>query len=141
MATTTNKVRTAIRSRLDSLRVEDGKQSNIRAVLNPAEAREKGKRPLEGLYAVLWTEPAKVLESRPGSVLWQQPFAIDIPVKWGDDAEAFMDVVRAEIAAALLEKIEGVRSQELSEFITQYPQGGNSGVISVVITTEYVENI
>ena len=141
MATTTNQVREQIRSRLESLRAENGYQADIRVVLNPADARDKKQHPTTGLYGVLWTEPAKALESKPGAILWDQPFAIDIPVTWEAGAEVRMDAIRAELAGALLQRLQGVRKQELSEFVTQYPQGGNSGVVSVVIATQYVENV
>jgi hypothetical protein len=142
MATKTNDVRLAIQSRLASLRVENNKASNIQAVLNPIEARQKSNIPTTGRYAVLWTLDGQSQNGNASAVLWKQDWAVDIPVEWEVDTEQLLDQIKVELASALLPKIDGVKEQSLGSLQISYPAGGSGrAVVSIEFTTVYVETL
>lgn len=141
MTTKTHQVRLAIRSRLASLRVENGKTTNVQAVLNPVGARDESKIPAEGCYAVMWTLDAEAIDFRLSAIHWRQSWAIDIPLDWQDDDEQQLDQIKLELASVLLPKIPGVKKQTLSSLKTSYPANGSGrSLISVEIVTEYIES-
>lgn len=142
MATKTNDVRLAIKSRLASLRPENNKASNIKTVLNPIEARQKSNIPAVGRYAVLWTLDGESTNGNANAVMWKQDWAVDIPVDWETETEQLLDQIKVELASALLPKIEGVKEQSLGSLQISYPAGGSGrAVVSIEFTTVYVETL
>lgn len=142
MTTKTHEVRLAIQSRLASLRPENSKVSNIQAVLNPIEARQKSNIPTVGRYAVLWTLDGESTNGNANAVMWKQQWAVDIPIDWEAETEQLLDQIKVELASALLPKIEGVKEQSLGSLQISYPAGGSGrAVVSIEFTTVYVETI
>lgn len=142
MTTKTNDVRLAIKSRLESLRSENNKASNIQAVLNPIEARQKSNIPTVGRYAVLWTLDGQSQNGNANAVMWKQDWAVDIPVDWEVETEQLLDQIKVELASALLPKIDGVKEQSLGSLQISYPAGGGGrAVVSIEFTTVYVETL
>lgn len=142
MTTKTNQVRLEIKSRLAALGVENNKVTNIQAVLNPVEVRDKKNLPVSGRVAVLWTGNSRALSSQGNSVKWHQEWAVDLFVEWDGSDESILDQIKVELGAALLPKITGVKEQALEALEISYPANGSGGAaISVEMSTVYVETL
>lgn len=145
MTTKTNAVREQIKARLGSITPENGYQSHIGGVLNPVDIRDKTKHAAAGLTVALWTLDGAATSVSAGAVIWRQPFAIDVAVPWqGEQTEAALDVLKLELASALLHRWEPAtaRSVELSALNTAYPEAANAfAIVSCEITITVAETL
>ncbi len=142
--TKTTELRTELVRRLELLRSESGYTSNIRAVLNPVDVRDKSNHPAQGNYCVLWTEPGELEDERAGRIKWRQVFALDMPVPWSATAEDDLDQIRLELASALAGSLRShqVITQILGGLVTLYPKNGqHHAVVSAELTLIYVETL